>query len=507
MTVQKAYSYVRFSTPEQKKGTSLERQVEGARNYCARNGLELDESLNLSDEGLSAFTGSNLRKGSLGRFMRLVDDGEIEPGSVLIVENLDRITREDALKAQGLFIDIISSGVEVHTLQDGKTYSKESVSDNPSDLIMSLLLMIRAHEESLTKSRRGSDVWARKRNKASEKPLTSRVPAWLELDKDSGKIKVIPERRKVIKKIFKWTLEGIGQQSIARKLNEAGEPPWGQSKGWGRSYIKKILENEAVIGTYIPHTYEHVDGRRVRRPQEPIEGYYPAVVDEDAFSKVAALRTTRRPPTGAGKTIQNPLATLVRCPLCGGAMTTNNKGKNLRYLVCRIAKEGAGCSYHAEPLKPILEALQRDVDGFIRTIPSPDGSLDDEEVALSEAMDRLEERRERLLDTIEQTGSKEAKDRLRKLEGELEGLQGRWRDLQERIQAASGVSRKRRIEELREQLKADPIDPGQLNVALKMLVREVVVDYKNGDLEIEWLAGGFSTLTYDPRKDFENVGG
>jgi hypothetical protein len=56
----KAYSYVRMSTPEQRKGDSLRRQTELAENYARANNLELDATFKLHDIGVSAFDGSNL---------------------------------------------------------------------------------------------------------------------------------------------------------------------------------------------------------------------------------------------------------------------------------------------------------------------------------------------------------------------------------------------------------------------------------------------------------------
>ena len=61
----KAYSYIRFSTPEQSKGDSLRRQEEDAIEYAAEHGLELDTTLNLRDQGLSAFTGENVTAAAL----------------------------------------------------------------------------------------------------------------------------------------------------------------------------------------------------------------------------------------------------------------------------------------------------------------------------------------------------------------------------------------------------------------------------------------------------------
>lgn len=41
INMQKAYSYIRFSSPEQAKGDSYRRQREAAEAYCQANGLEL----------------------------------------------------------------------------------------------------------------------------------------------------------------------------------------------------------------------------------------------------------------------------------------------------------------------------------------------------------------------------------------------------------------------------------------------------------------------------------
>ena len=63
----KAYSYIRFSTPEQAKGDSLPRQTAAARRYAISHGLELDESLTFRDLGVSAHHGRNAEVGALGR--------------------------------------------------------------------------------------------------------------------------------------------------------------------------------------------------------------------------------------------------------------------------------------------------------------------------------------------------------------------------------------------------------------------------------------------------------
>ena len=63
----KAYSYVRFSTPDQIKGDSFERPTRKAAEYA--RGLELDTTLTFRNLGVSAFRGKNAQNGALKAFL------------------------------------------------------------------------------------------------------------------------------------------------------------------------------------------------------------------------------------------------------------------------------------------------------------------------------------------------------------------------------------------------------------------------------------------------------
>jgi DNA invertase Pin-like site-specific DNA recombinase len=102
MTVEglpRAYSYVRFSTPDQMKGDSLRRQTSAAEEYAERHGLILDTDLTFRDLGVSGFRGRNAEDGRLADFLAAVQTGTVHRGSYLLVENLDRISRQSARKA------------------------------------------------------------------------------------------------------------------------------------------------------------------------------------------------------------------------------------------------------------------------------------------------------------------------------------------------------------------------------------------------------------------------
>jgi DNA invertase Pin-like site-specific DNA recombinase len=108
-----AYSYIRFSRPEQLKGDPLRRQLEGSQQWADELGLPLDTQLR--DLGLSAYSGANREKGALGKFLALVDRVEIARGSVLIIESLDRLSREVVLDALQQFTALIQAGIVIAT--------------------------------------------------------------------------------------------------------------------------------------------------------------------------------------------------------------------------------------------------------------------------------------------------------------------------------------------------------------------------------------------------------
>lgn len=406
----KAYSYLRMSRPEQLRGDSLRRQLQGTRDWATKHGLELDESLR--DLGVSAFRGDNKRKGALAEFLRMLDQGEITPGSVLIVESLDRLSRETVLEAQELFAGIIRRGVEIVTLHDGQRYSAEIIKQDWTKLIISLSVMARAHEESAAKSKRLSEAWEAKRadTLAGGKKLTGRTPAWLRLPRDRSAFVEIPERVLVVREIFAMSVSGMGTDAIANALNRRGEPPWGRSKGWQPSYIAKILSTEAVLGRFRPHLKR--EGKRVP-VGETIEGYFPRVVDDETFL-LAADGRRKRSTSGAGRKgrlYNNLLSGIVRCAVCGGPMHHIDKGKppkGGRYFQCDRARRAAGCDHRR---------LHR--YGLIETTVL--GALTDDELARIAGTRAAE--RDRATDTLTATeGSLNAKEvLLRKLMTAMEG--------------------------------------------------------------------------------------
>src|SRR5262249_43261885 len=190
----------------------------------------------------SAFRGANVEYGALGLFLAAIEQHMIPGGSYLIVESLDRLSRQPTRKSLALFLRILNAGINVFSLQDGREYLADENTDD-LDLLASIVIMSRAHEESQTKSKRIRAAWANKPKNAKSKPVTSLCPGWLRLN-DKSRFEKIPERVSVVRSIFADTVAGMGAYVITKRLNRKKIPPFGRSKGgWYRASVANIITN------------------------------------------------------------------------------------------------------------------------------------------------------------------------------------------------------------------------------------------------------------------------
>lgn len=256
----KVYSYLRFSNPDQAKGDSTRRQTAFAEEYSVKHSIPLDDTLRYEYKGRSAFHGDHLTKGVFGQFLKRINQGKVAPGSVLIVESFDRMSREELDKSLELFLAITGAGIKLIISRNGgySTYTRESIRKNPPDLMMVVVEGWRAHEESKWKSERLSAVWQSKRENTHKRKLTKICPDWLEpvVEQVEAREVVVdykpnPGRPEVIRQIFSMKFNGKGPELLGKELNHSDS--WKPKNGWRKSYINKILRNRAVLGEFQPH--------------------------------------------------------------------------------------------------------------------------------------------------------------------------------------------------------------------------------------------------------------
>jgi hypothetical protein len=107
-----------------------------------------------------------------------------------------------------------------------------------------------------------------------------------------GEFRLIPERAAVVKRMFDMACSGFGLSLIIKGLTADGVQPWGGGRGWNKAYLHQIISGRAALGEYQPKSHDAPAG-------PPVEGYYPAVIDEVTWGRAQAAVAQRKHRIGA----------------------------------------------------------------------------------------------------------------------------------------------------------------------------------------------------------------
>lgn len=406
-----AYSYVRFSSQKQRHGASLDRQLEAAAAYAHTHSLVLDTST-YKDLGVSAFRSKNVES-ALGAFIEAVDSGKIAKGSYLLVEALDRLSRDTVDVALELFLSITRRGIVIVTLSDQQVYSSATIKENWTKLIVAMALMAGANEQSATKSMRAHDAIARR--KARGEIVTTRLPTWMRFTEDRKAAKLIPERAAIIKEIFDRTLKGDGARALARDFKERGVPVLFYAKEWRQSAISQTIKNPAAYGEF-----------------KKVEGVLPAVVTKEKWLRANAVASARfKMGSGPKKTPSNPFAGISFCGHCQRRMRFMGGGKN-HYLKCVGAHDYRDCNgrmfnFEASEAALVYELAHRSKQSVGKEMF---GEQSDRREAIELESRQLKERQRKLVQLATMAERVEVvAEELRKLQGQLDALQAELKGL------------------------------------------------------------------------------
>ena len=249
------------------------------------------------------------------------------------------------------------------TASDGKEYSRERLKSNPMDLVYSLLVMIRAHEESDTKSkrvtaaiRRQCEGWLAGTWRGIIR--NGKDPAWLQ--QVDGAWQPVPERVAAVQTALTLYKRGYGANSILARLIEQNLCLTG--RGPQSLQIYRLIKQRALIGEK-ELTLEGVEYR--------LPGYYPALLTQAEWDDLQAIVNGRgrRKAKGPVPHVLTGMG-ITRCGYCGRAMVGQNIGTRNRLpdgriqdghrrLFCTSTNNG-GCSVPGSTsVAPFERALMR----------------------------------------------------------------------------------------------------------------------------------------------------
>ena len=388
-----AYSYQRFSSAEQRKGDSLRRQQQSLEAFLRRHDLDLDDRLRFVDAGVSGFRGRHRSDTSaLGQFLQLVEKGQIARGSYLIVESLDRISREEVNRALSLLLNLIEAGIRVVQLSPTEVIYQAGAS--PTQLIIAIIELSRGNSESEMKSVRGKAAWSAKLTAAREqkKPLTARCPGWLQRV-GSGFV-VLEERAAVVRRVFQMAADGFGMFSICNRLTADGVAPFGHYR-WNVPTLNRWLRSKAVIGHFQPQLKGKPNG-------ESIPNYFPRIISDELFYRVQSGLDERKLYAGRHRAGRPSLFLgMLFAATDGRPLTVKQRGGlggTVHYYRTDHARsDPASADFRLEPLERAILSTLREIDPAVldsgrQTATDDIAAAEGQLVDLDRNRDRLRER-------------------------------------------------------------------------------------------------------------------
>lgn len=343
-----AISYVRFSSDLQFGGNTLKRQGDKVTNWLKEHPAYTLVN-QYSDDGVSAYKGDHLKdSGALYRLISDAEKGLYKKGTVLLVEALDRLSRQGNRATQKLVDRILSTGLSMVLLQDNpdKIYTEADLEDELTTITIAIKAGM-AKDESEKKSIRHLDNWERKRVKAKSGVVMTRMcPAWLSVKPDRSGFDAVETHWQTVKRIFKLRIEGLSMAMIAKELNSDDTPNFkGGSGKWNQSTVQQLLTNPAVYGLKIPSKQAT---EAVKATSEGIEGYY--TVNGEKPVTMADFQLVQKMSYGfnAGKKPANKLPNMINifkgilvCKHCGATMIMNSvNAEKMGYYVCSMRRQG-----------------------------------------------------------------------------------------------------------------------------------------------------------------------
>ena len=425
---------------------------------------------------------------------------------MLIVENIDRLSRQGAKAAAQLIWALNEAGVDVATFHDGHVYQAANNNDM-MDLFKVIILAQQAHDESDKKSKRTKASWNARfeaiADGTQQKPIPH-TPHWVK--RVNGQYVLDEYRTKVLNEIFDLYINGMGISSIAHMLNERGEPVWTTYKnrnqnGWFYGYIWRLLTKRAALGEYVTNKGQTIS-----------TDFYPQAVSTDKWNQAQAtlaMRKANQPARTRNKN-HNLLAQIVFCDECGGGANFEHthpayqtykkvsgevvtyRRKTYRRLRCDRSRRKHQCdnptilNYDVVEKVVLDELLPRLVDRQNEDVEAT--KLREKIAEVGRQRDANQTRLNNLIDAIADGGSKALIQRVTELEGVVEQQNAEIDALEKQLAVETSKPSSdddlALVESLRAELTSEDDDiriyaRGRVNMALRRMLKRIVLRSTN----------------------------
>lgn len=350
-----AVAYARYSSNLQEE-RSVDDQLALCRDFAARNGFEI---IRTYDD--KAKSGASLveRDGLL----RLINDARTGEFSIVVVEALDRISRDQEDMA-AIYKRLRFLGIEIIAVHDGKA---DTIQIGIRSLIGAVYLEDLKHKVRRGMKGRVKDGLSAGGKAYGYKPVLGRP----------GELAIDEAEAAVVRRIFAEFVAGKSPREIAWGLNQDRiDPPRGavwtaSTINGSRTRKSGILRNAIYGGTLVwnrvrmvldPDTGKRVSRQNPESEWQATDAPHLRIVEEEAFSRAALRLGDRSRPTGYKPRRPRMLSGLLRCGCCTGGMTLDGLTHGHPRVRCARARDAGTCDHNRKyPVRVIERAV---VDGL-----------------------------------------------------------------------------------------------------------------------------------------------
>lgn len=228
----KVCAYVRVSTDSKAQAGSYAAQVEYYTRKIQENPLWEFAGI-YADE---AITGTKVKgRDEFQTMIQNCEDGMID---LILTKSVTRFARNT--------LESIQMIRKLKALNIGIYFEKENINTltEKSELLITILSSV-AQGESEDIS--GNNRWSTIKRFQDGTYIVS-TPAYGYVNDEDGNLTIHKEEAEVVKKIFRYYLNGMGTYRIAKILNEQGVPTIRNSEAWQDGVINEILSNPVYVG-------------------------------------------------------------------------------------------------------------------------------------------------------------------------------------------------------------------------------------------------------------------
>ena len=394
--------YLRKSRSDPEDETTeetLDKHKRTLTEFTQKAGLEISEIYKevVSGDGL-------FLRPQMVRLMQNINAGKY--GGIVCMD-IDRLGRVDT-KDRGIILDCFkSAGTLIITPQ--KTYDLSDEIDEFSTEMQ--MLFARQELKKITKRLHAGLIRA-----ASDGCHVGEPPLGYKRAYEGKKptLEIEESEAGIVRLIFDmYVNDKIGATRIADKLNAMGLKTR-NGGNFTRSSVGFILSNEVYIGKIIYNKRRKIKKKMPEDKQKCLvnpkdrwivaEGLHCPIIDKDLFYRAQKIRLARSNPPSNNGIVANPLAGLIKCSNCGGAMVRRSSKKEPPRLLC--TKPGCNPSVHLDLVEKRLFDILKDVFENEKLLCSPKSAEPSETLKTGERLKKqlsvLNRQNDNIHDLLEQ---------------------------------------------------------------------------------------------------------